>query len=83
MALIRYLKNAPGAKAGAIRDVEGRYAKPLVDLLFAEYYTRQIEAPDPARPAVVPDPPATAVPSEEAAPKKKRQYKRRDLKAEE
>ncbi len=82
MAKIEYLKNAPGAVRGSVRTVDSRSAKALVGLGYARYYKTRVVAPEPA-------PGPQAIPKKEESDKtteptpKKRQYKRRDLKAEE
>lgn len=88
MAKIEYLKNAPGALRGAVRTVDSRSAKALVGLGYARYYKDRVVAAEP-KPAlkVKPETQPEADLKEpqvitEPAPKK-RQYKRRDLKAEE
>lgn len=105
--LIRYIKNAPGATAGTVRDVEGRYAIPLIDLGYAVRHmsgvkrervvSQKIEVTTMAdeNPVYVDGPSVRDVVLDEDGneidvstlgdadkPKKKRQYKRRDLQAE-
>lgn len=81
MAKIEYLKNAPGAVRGSVRTVDSRSAKVLVGLGYARYYKARAVAPEPT-------PAPQAIPEKEEADKttelkpKKREYKRRDLKAE-
>lgn len=76
MAKIEYLKNGPGALRGAVRIVDDRSAKALVGLGYARYYEAKV-----VKPQATPAPQDQDDTAGESAPKK-REYKRRDLKAE-
>lgn len=72
MTKIKYIKRAPGAKPGSVRAVDARTARALVGLGYAHYYETRVVVPESPVAGTEPDP----------TEKPKRQYRRRDIQAE-
>jgi len=71
MAKIQYIKRAPGAKPGDVRNVDAQSARVLTSLGFARRYETRVVEPESPLDQVAQDEPV----------RKKRQYRRRDLQA--